>query len=283
MEHNSFGSVKGLLDKYNIKLSKATGQNFLIDANIPDKIVRLSGIDSSCGVLEVGPGAGALTAVLCRTAGKVTAVELDTRLIPLLRDILKEHKNFELVHGDILKLDIKQIVEEKMPGLKHHVCANLPYNITTPVLAAFIEAGIFGSITVMVQREVARRICARQGTPEYSAFTVYSNYHTEPEILFDVPPECFMPRPKVYSSVLRMKTRDERALSREKEQIFFRVVRAAFSQRRKTLVNSLHAVFYDIFNKDELSGIVTKCGFDARVRGEALDIGDFIKIASFFG
>jgi len=258
------------------------GQNFLIDSNIPEKIVRLAEIGASDGVLEVGPGIGALTGWLAQAAGRVVAVELDRRLIPILDEAFAGCVNVEIVQGDILKLDIAKLVTEKMPGLNHHVCANLPYNITTPALTAFIEAGVFSTITVMVQREVARRICAQPGTSEYGAFTVYANYHTQPKILFDVPPECFMPRPKVVSTVLTMKTRAERMLEPEDEAMFFRVVRAAFRQRRKMLVNALHAEFGSVLTKDEIAGFVEKCGFDEKVRGETLGIEEFALLAGCF-
>ena len=179
-------------------------------------------------------------------------------------------------------MDIKQLAEEKMPGSKLCVCANLPYNITSPAIAAFIDAAVFESITVMVQREVARRICAEPGTPEYGAFTVFVNYYTEPEILFDVPPECFLPRPKVYSSVLKMKTRAERELAGAEERLFFKIVRAAFGQRRKTLVNSIYSVFSAGYNKEDITKIIIACGFDARVRGEALNIKDYVEITTRF-
>ncbi|MCL2402180.1 MAG: 16S rRNA (adenine(1518)-N(6)/adenine(1519)-N(6))-dimethyltransferase RsmA, partial [Oscillospiraceae bacterium] len=262
--------IKSLLSQHGFKFSKSMGQNFLIDKNIPEKIVRLSGIDLSDGVLEVGPGAGALTAELSQSAGKITAVELDKRLIPILKTTLESRGNVEIVEGDILKLDIAALVQEKMPGMRYRVCANLPYNITTPALSAFIEAGVFESITVMIQKEVAERICAVPGTRQYGAFSVYANYHTEPEMLFDVPPECFMPRPSVVSSVVTLRPRRERMLSPEDERQFFRVVRAAFGQRRKTLVNALHAAFGNELEKDEIVEIVTQCGFNPQIRGETL-------------
>ena len=279
---NKSNSMRVLLDSHGFKFSKSMGQNFLVDANIPEKIVRLSGIDRECGVLEIGPGIGALTALLSDAAGKVTAVELDTKLLPILSETLSDRTNVEIVNGDILKLNIPALVLEKMPGLKHCVCANLPYNITSPALTVLIEAGVFQSITVMVQREVALRMCAKPGTADYGAFSVFINYHTHPEILFDVPPECFMPRPKVFSSVITMKIRKERLLQPEDEAKFFRVVRAAFGQRRKTLANALHAVFGQNMSKDEITEIITRCGFDYRVRGETLSIEDFMKISELF-
>ena len=268
-------NVRELLEGHGFRFSKSLGQNFLVDANIPEKIVRLSGIDEGCCVLEVGPGIGALTSVLCKVAGEVVAVELDGRLLPILRDVLDGCQNVEVVQGDILKMDIGQLVSGKISATKR-VCANLPYNITTPALTVLIEADVFESITVMIQREVAARICAKPGSPEYGAFTVYSNYHTKPEILFDVPPECFVPRPKVHSSVVTMKTRSEKLLNPVEEAAFFRVVRAAFGQRRKTLINALHAAFGNTMRKDEIADRVIKCGFDTKVRGETLGIEEFI-------
>ena len=275
-------AVRELLIEHGLKYNKSLGQNFLIDANIPEKLVRLSGIDESCGVLEVGPGLGALTLVLARVAGRVTAVELDRRLLPVLRGTLAGLSNVEVVEGDILKLDLVKLTREKMPEWKLHVCANLPYNITTPALTALISTGLFESINVMVQREVAQRICAKPGSPEYGAFSVYIDYHAEPDTLFDVPPECFMPRPKVYSSVVKLTMRRKRLLKTDDEPVFFRVVRSAFGQRRKTLVNALHATFGNTLSKENISELVVKCGFDARVRGEKLGTGDFVELSKHF-
>ena len=261
---------------------KSMGQNFLVDRNIPEKIVRLSGIDESCGVLEIGPGAGALTSELCRAAGRVVAVELDRRLIPLLDEKFAKRQNVEITQGDILKIDIKEFVRERMPGLRHQACANLPYNITTPVITLLIESRVFDTVTLMVQREVARRICAGAGSPDYSAFSVYINYHAEPKILFDVPPECFSPRPKVHSSVVKIVPRGKRFLDQEKEKVFFGLVRAAFAYRRKTLVNALHSAYASRMGKDGIADIVVQCGFEAQTRGETLCIEDFIKLADYF-
>jgi len=274
--------VRGSLIAHGFKPSKSMGQNFLTDVNIPVRIVKSSGIDKSCGVLEVGPGQGALTAELVNTAGRVTAVELDKRLVPLLQRNFYGQENINILQGDILKLDISKLVNDTLSGLILHVCANLPYNITTPALTAFIESDSFDSITVMLQKEVAQRICAKPGTPEYGAFTVYANYHTEPEILFDVSPDCFTPRPKVISSVIKMLIRKEKQLDKEQEKTFFKVVRAAFGQRRKTLVNALHSVFIDSYDKDKITGLVSSCGFDTRIRGEKLNIDEFIDLARLF-
>jgi len=274
--------VRELLAAHGIKPSKSLGQNFLIDANIPGKLVNFSGVDKSNGILEVGPGLGALTIELYRVAGHVTAVEIDAKLIPILSDFFKEHSTVDIIQGDILKLNIKKLITEKMPGLAYQVCANLPYGITTPAIAAFIEADVFKSITVMIQKEVAQRICAKPGSKEYGAFTVFTNYHTEPEILFDVPPECFTPRPKVTSSVVKMVTRSKQLLGTEDEKKFFLVVRAAFSQRRKTLVNALYSVFNKTHSKEVITEIVKSCGFDTSVRGENLSVLEFTRLSAFF-
>ena len=280
--HIGAAEVYKLLATHGLSPSKAKGQNFLIDPNIPEKLVRLSGIGKSSGVLEAGPGMGALTVYLCRASGHVTAVELDTRLMPILREVLKEHSNVTLVHGNILKVDIKKLVEETMTESDRHVCANLPYSITTPVIAAFIKAEVFETITVMIQKEVGERILAKPGSTDYGAFTVYVNYNSAVEKLFDVPPECFIPRPKVTSSVIKMTMRKERPLSQEDEKLLFRIVRAAFCRRRKTLVNALHAEFCETLTKAYITQAIVSSGFDSRVRGEALGIENFIKVASFF-
>ena len=275
-------SVKEMLDHHGFKFSKSMGQNFLVDKNIPEKIVRLSGIDETCGVLEVGPGIGALTVELCRAAGYVTAVELDKRLIPILADTLAGLQNVFVRQGDILRIDIKRLVNKSMPGLKYHVCSNLPYNITSQALAAFIDTGIFEKITVMVQREVAKRICAGPGSPDYSAFSVFVNYYMEPVKLFDVAPECFMPRPGVWSTVLSLNSHAARLLEGEAEKTFFTIVRAAFGQRRKTLVNALYSAFGHKMGKGDIAEIVRQCGFDAFVRGETLSIEDFAELSGYF-
>jgi len=280
MELRGARAVRELLDSNGFSFSKSLGQNFLIDANVTEKIAKASGVDKSCGVLEVGPGAGALTWYLAKAAAKVVAVELDKRLADILEETIPDDANVEVVRGDILKLDIAGLVGEKMDGLKARACANLPYSITTPALTALISASVFEEITVMVQKEVARRICAPSGAREYGALSVFIQYHTFPVILFDVPPECFMPRPKVYSTVLTMKTRPESLLSSEAETLFFKIVRAAFNQRRKTLANALFAVFGNEMSKDCLIKVIKDCGFDVNVRGETLGIEDFIKLTT---
>ena len=279
MDRFSAKNVNALLRKNGVRASKSMGQNFLIDDSVTVKIVEMADFTGADSVLEVGAGLGILTLALSNTVKHVTAVELDKRLLPALRELFSGISNVDIVQGDILKLDIGKLVEDTMPGGSRHVCANLPYNITTPALTLFIDSGLFQTITVMMQREVAQRICAKPGSPEYGAFTVYANYHTVPEILFTVPPECFIPRPGVYSAVVKMKKHDGRILGTEEEAMFFRAVRAAFSQRRKTLVNALYAVFGNKFSKEELAKMAIECGFDERVRGEMLSIEQFAALS----
>ena len=275
--------IKELINKSGFTFSKSKGQNFLTDPGVPEKIVRMSGIDENCGVLEAGPGLGALTSQLCRVAGQVVAVELDRRLIPILNEAFRETNNVEIVNGDILKLDLAALVREKMPGKHYHICANLPYNITTPALTAFTGAGVFETVTVMIQKEVAERINADPGTSAYGSFSVYAGYHyAQLKTLFDVPPECFIPRPAVHSSVITMVRRTEALLSPEKEKVFFGIVRAAFGQRRKTLVNALHSVYGGVTGKSELTDAVTASGFDANIRGEVLGVDDYIRLTEIF-
>ena len=232
---------------------------------------------SAC--LEIGPGIGALTAELSRRAAAVVAVELDHTLLPILGETLEGYPNVKIISGDILKLDIAGLVRAEMPGLRPAVCANLPYNITTPVLTALTEAHVFETITVMVQREVARRMTARPGDGDYGAFSVFVRYNSEPRILFDVPPGAFIPQPKVTSSVVTMamrKTKPEEVGDRE---MFFRIVRASFAQRRKTLVNGLMSAFGDTLSKEALAELLAGCGFGALTRGETLGIPEFARIA----
>ncbi|MCL2044991.1 MAG: 16S rRNA (adenine(1518)-N(6)/adenine(1519)-N(6))-dimethyltransferase RsmA [Oscillospiraceae bacterium] len=282
MERFGRNAILDILNNYGLSPSKAMGQNFLIDGNITDKIVRLSGINKTSGVLEVGPGFGSLTEKLSLVAGKVIAVELDKRLIPILDDLFQNRENVEILHGDILKLDLQQLVGEKLSGYSSHVCANLPYNITSPVISAFLDSRLFETITVMVQREVARRICAQPGSKEYGSFTVYVNYHSIPQILFDVPPDCFMPKPKVWSSVIHLKIRPEPLLDASHESAFFKVLRAAFAQRRKTLANALYGAFGDIMDKEDLIALIKKSGHNPIARGETMGLSEFIALSEEF-
>ena len=270
--------IKSLLARHGFHFSKSMGQNFLIQSWVPRDIAAASGAGPGVGVLEIGPGIGPLTDRLAGLADRVAAVELDRSLLPVLAETMAGHDNVEIVPGDILKLDVPALVGEKLAGLTPIVCANLPYNITTPVLTALLEARCFASITVMIQREVARRICAAPGTPDYGAFSIYCQVHAGTELLFDVPPDCFLPAPKVTSSVLRLTPRPLPA-ELEDAAFFFRVVRAAFAQRRKTLLNALGAAFGGQVSKEELAGLLAGCGLPSDVRGERLGIPEFAALA----
>ncbi|MBE7002841.1 MAG: 16S rRNA (adenine(1518)-N(6)/adenine(1519)-N(6))-dimethyltransferase RsmA [Ruminococcaceae bacterium] len=279
MAQNEQRAIEALLQRHGFHFSKAKGQNFLIDREIPRRIALTSEADASNGVLEVGPGIGALSSELCRRAGRVVAVELDTSLLPILDETMADFDNFSIVSADVLKLDLAALVRERFEGLTPIVCANLPYNITTPVLTAFLEAGCFESLTVLIQREVAERLCAKPGTAAYGAFSVFMQYYTTPRICFEVPPEYFIPRPKVTSAVLRAEVRKAPPVAVEDEAFFFRVVNAAFALRRKTLVNSLMTAF-GALGKEQLAALVVSCGLDANVRGERLGLAEFARLAA---
>ncbi len=270
--------IRPLLENHGFHFSKSMGQNFLIQEWVPKRILQEAGLDRDFGVLEIGPGIGVLTQELCQAAGKVVSVELDKALLPVLSETLAEFHNVEIVSGDIMKLPLAQILDDKLSGFRLSACANLPYNITTPVLRLLLELERFERITVMIQKEVAQRICAKPGTPEYGAFTVFSEYFASPSIRFDVPPDCFYPRPKVTSSVITL-NKKERLLPREERDHLFSVTRAAFSQRRKTLVNGLSTLFAGKLNKGELQDIIVDCGFDPMVLGETLSLNDFMRLS----
>ena len=271
--------IKALLARHGFHFSKAKGQNFLTAAWVPERIAEEAGVDETCGVLEVGPGVGPLTKQLCRRAGKVVAVEVDTSLQPLLAETMAGCNNLEILFRDILKTDIPALVQEEFAGLRPMACANLPYYITTPILAALLESRSFSSVTVMVQKEVAQRICAPAGKSEYGAFSVFCQYYAEPRLLFDVPPSCFIPQPKVTSAVLTLPVRSAPPCDVADEKLFFRVVRASFAQRRKTLLNALSSGFSEL-SKAELAEIIEACGLAPTVRGETLDIPAFAAIAN---
>ena len=270
--------MKSLLGEYDFHFSKAKGQNFLTAAWVPQRIAEEAGVDETAGVLEIGPGIGPLTQQLCLRAKKVVAVEVDTTLKPILKRTLGEFDNLELLFADAMKLDLAALVQDRFAGLRPMACANLPYYITSPVLTALLEARAFESVTVMIQKEVAQRICAKPGSPDYSAFTVFCNYYAEPEILFDVPPSCFLPQPKVTSSVITLKTRRTLPWDIRDEALFFKVVRSSFAMRRKTLVNGLAAGFPNK-TKPELTELLVSLGHRPDVRGETLSIEEFAAIA----
>ena len=278
MNLTDYNEIRALLARHKFRFSKSMGQNFLTAAWVPEDIAASAGLDEHTGVLEVGPGVGCLTKELSERAGKVVSVELDKALKPVLAETLADCENVEIVFGDVLKQDLPALVEERMPGMRHVVCANLPYNVTSPLLTAFLEAKCFETVTVMIQREVARRICAGPGSADYGAFGIFVQWHAAPELLFDVPPSCFVPQPKVTSSVIRLTRREKPPVPVRDEALLFRVVRAAFNQRRKTLVNALSSQLPEL-EKGHVEEILVSLGFDPRVRGEVLDIAGFAAIS----
>ena len=282
MDLCALNTIRLLLGRHGFRFSRSMGQNFLIEGWVPDGLVEGAGVSLQNGVLEIGPGIGPLTMRLSNAATKVVAVELDRSLLPVLAETLAGRNNVEIIPGDILKLDIGALVDEKFSGLTPMACANLPYNITTPVLSALIDSRRFAQIAVMIQREVALRICAAPGTAEYGAFSIYCQYHTAPELLFDVGPECFVPAPKVTSSVVRMTPRHMPPIAVQDEKRFFRLVKAAFGQRRKTLLNALAAGLGGV-ERDSIRAAILSCGLPEDIRGERLGIPEFAALTAALG
>ena len=270
--------IQTLLERHGFHFSKAMGQNFLIESWVPRDIADSCGADEGTGVLEIGPGIGPLTQQLARRAGKVVSVELDARLYPVLRETMRGADNFTLIEGDAMKLDFAQVVQEHFAGLRPILCANLPYNITTPVLTKCVESRCFDSLTVLIQKEVAQRICAEAGTAEYGAFTVLMQYYTAPQLLFTVPASCFLPAPKVTSAVIHCPVRKTPPVEVVSESALWRTVKAGFALRRKTLVNSLQTGYQ--LPKERLAEIVTDCGLSPTVRGERLTLEDFARLTN---
>lgn len=271
--------MKPLLAEHGFHFSKAKGQNFLVAQWVPQQIAVASGVDGNTGVLEIGPGIGPLTQQLCLRAGKVCAVEVDSRLKPLLAQTVGKFENLEILWDDVLKLDLPALAKEKFTGLRPVACANLPYYITSPILTALLEAECFDQVTVMVQKEVAQRIAAKPGTGDYSAFTVFCQYYAEPELLFDVPANCFLPQPKVTSAVITLRVRKEYPWDVKDQNVFFRTVRSSFAMRRKKLSNGLASGFPQL-GKTGAAEVIAACGFDENVRGETLDIPEFALLAN---
>lgn len=276
MNLTNYNEIQALLARHGFHFSKSLGQNFLIADWVPRQLAEGAEVDRNTGVLEIGPGLGCLTAQLSERAGKVLAIELDHSLRPVLAETLEGRENVELLFGDVLRQDIPALVKEHLAPLRPVVCANLPYNVTSPVLAALLRAGCFETITVMVQREVARRLCAKEGAPDYGAFGLFVQWHTEPEILFEVPPGCFVPQPKVTSAVIRLRRRTEPPVPVRDEQLLLSMIRAAFNQRRKTLPNALAAGLG--IPREQAEKALQKAGFDTRIRGESVGLVGFAKI-----
>ena len=280
------GNPKGtieVLQKYDFVFQKKFGQNFLIDPHVLDKIVNAAGITKDDFVLEIGPGIGTMTQYLAAAAGKVFAVEIDKALIPILGDTLKDFPNVQVINEDILKVDIKKLAEEHNNGKPIKVVANLPYYITTPIIMGLFESGVpVDSITVMVQKEVAERMQVGPGTKDYGALSLAVQYSAEPYIVANVPPNCFMPRPKVGSAVIRLTRHEKPPVEVKDEKLMFRLIRASFNQRRKTLANGLNNSSELSFTKEEIQQTIEACGFPPGVRGEALTLEDFARLANRF-
>ena len=279
---NSKNTIE-VLQKYDFVFQKKFGQNFLIDSHVLDKIVSAAGITKDDFVLEIGPGIGTMTQYLAASARKVFAVEIDKALIPILEDTLKEFDNVQVINQDILKVDIKKLAEEHNDGKPIKVVANLPYYITTPIIMGLFESQVpIHSITVMVQKEVADRMKVGPGTKDYGALSLAVQYYAEPYIVANVPPNCFMPRPKVGSAVIRLTRHEKPPVEVADEKLMFRLIRASFNQRRKTLANGLNNSPELSYSKEEIQQTIEKCGFKAGIRGEALTLEDFAKLANAF-
>ena len=271
--------IRGVMERHGVSFSKALGQNFLINPSVCPKMARLGGAAPGVGVLEIGPGAGVLTAELAREAEKVVAVELDERLLPVLAETLAEFQNVEILQGDALKLDLKTLLAQEFPGMPVVVCANLPYYITSPLLMALREQRLPGeSVTVMVQKEAAQRICAGPGTRQAGAITVAVAYYSEPEFLFPVSRGSFLPAPEVDSAVIRLRVRKTPPVAVADEEFFFQVVRGSFGQRRKTVLNSLSAALG--LPKDRVRAGLQAAGIPENARAETLSLEDFAAVAN---
>ena len=270
-----------VLQKYNFNFQKKFGQNFLIDTHVLEKIIEESGITKDDFVLEIGPGIGTMTQYLCENAREVAAVEIDKNLIPILADTLSAYDNVEVINDDILKVDINKLAEEKNGGKPIKVVANLPYYITTPIIMGLFESHVpLESITVMVQKEVADRMQVGPGTKDYGALSLAVQYYAEPYIVANVPPNCFMPRPAVGSAVIRLTRHQKPPVEVMDEKLMFRLIRASFNQRRKTLANGLKNSGELNLSKEVITAAIEKLGKGSSVRGEAVDLEEFSRLTN---
>lgn len=275
------GNTIAILQKYQFVFQKKYGQNFLIDTHVLDKIIASAGIGSDDMVLEIGPGIGTLTQYLCEHARKVVAVEIDRALIPILEETLEQYDNVVVFNDDILKVDIAQLVERENGGKPIKVVANLPYYITTPIIMGLFEKHVpLESITIMVQKEVAERMQTGPGSKEYGALSLAVQYYAKPEIVANVPPNCFMPRPKVGSAVIRLTRHEKPPVSVNDETLLFRIIRAAFNQRRKTLQNALCNAPDLVLSKEQIQQALKKMGISESIRGEALTLEQFAEFTN---
>lgn len=272
-----------VLQKYNFAFQKRFGQNFLIDTHVLEKIIAASQITKEDFVLEIGPGIGTMTQYLAEYAREVAAVEIDNTLIPILKDTLKDWDNVTVINDDILKVDIRKLALEKNGGKPIKVVANLPYYITTPIIMGLFENQVpVDSITIMVQKEVADRMQVGPGTKDYGALSLAVQYYAKPEIVANVPPNCFMPRPKVGSAVIRLERYEKPAVEVSDEKLMFRIIRASFNQRRKTLVNGLKNSQELSYSREEIEEVLNECGIPLNIRGEALTLAEFASLANAF-
>lgn len=270
-----------VLQKYKFNFQKKFGQNFLIDTRVLDKIISAADITKDDFVLEIGPGIGTMTQYLCEYARAVAAVEIDKNLIPILEDTLSSYDNVEIIHQDILKMDIERLVREQNQGNPIKVVANLPYYITTPIIMGLFESHVsVHTITIMVQKEVAQRMQAKPGTKDYGALSLAVQYYARPEIVANVPPNCFMPRPNVGSAVIRLTRYQEQPVQVRDEKQLFAFIRASFNQRRKTLVNGLNNAPGISYTRDEIVHALQEMGLPANIRGEALTLEQFAQLSN---
>lgn len=269
-----------VLQKYQFNFAKKFGQNFLIDTHVLDKIIQAAEITKEDYVLEIGPGIGTMTQYLCEAAKAVIAVEIDDNLIPILQDTLQAYDNVTVLHQDILKVDLTELVQERCEGKPIKVVANLPYYITTPIIMGLFEGQVpLTSVTVMVQKEVAQRMQAGPGTKDYGALSLAVQYYSQPYLVANVPPNCFMPRPKVGSAVIRLTRHEKPPVEVKDQRLLFALIRASFNQRRKTLVNGLSNSPEISFSKEEILKAVEALGAGLTVRGEALTLEQFARLA----
>lgn len=270
-----------VLQKYNFHFQKKFGQNFLIDTHVLERIISEAGVTKDDFVVEIGPGIGTMTQYLCEAAGAVAAVEIDKNLIPILHDTLSEYDNVEIINEDILKVDIAALAMEKNGGKPIKVVANLPYYITTPIIMGLFESHVpIESITVMVQKEVADRMQCGPGSKDYGALSLAVQYYAKPQIVANVPPNCFMPRPNVGSAVIRLTRHEKPPVEVTDEKLMFRLIRASFNQRRKTLVNGLKNASDLSFTKEQIEAAIGAIGQPLTIRGEALTLSQFAQLAN---
>ncbi len=286
MENKHLGNptnTREIIDKYGFMFQKRFGQNFLIDGNVVEKIVREAGVTKDDFVLEIGPGIGTMTQLLCENAREVAAVEIDTNLIPILKETLAPYDNVTVINEDILKVDIPALAQEKNGGRPIKVVANLPYYITTPIIMGLFESHVpIDSITIMVQREVADRMQVGPGTKDYGALSLAVQYYAKPEIVLNVPPTCFMPRPNVGSAVIRLKKHETCPVQVDDAEFMFRLIRASFNQRRKTLANGLSNSSELTLSKEKIAEAIESLGVSPSIRGEALTLEQFAQLANYF-